>query len=353
MTFFVLIWGVKKGIKEYENFNQNIGKSLDLVNMLLKGKDYYLQILVPNLFQKNKDKEYIDFAKDAVEELGEYYQKTNSARIGYHYYYISLFYYELINNLPKALESVYSLLELVETRPPLHSANRIAGAHMQIAYLLIYLKDFIKSVNHALLAKKNYTKGLINELTATEVLFFASYWGKDNVHAWDAINLAMKHPKLKSNKLNPAKWSYFQANLLFREGNYETCQELLMKNSELMKDKSGWLLGHKMLEILTLIELGYYDLIDFRIESFRKLLQRQKKGNIIRIKAIVHVLDTLVKTGKNFKKTYELERVNLNLLQQAAGDFNWDPMGYELIRFDEWFEHKITKKEEGVVAKEA
>ena len=89
------------------------------------------------------------------------------------------------------------------------------------------------------------------------------------------------------------------------------------------------------------MELEEFDMIEFRIEALRKLLQRQKDKNITRVKTIFSILSTFTKTGASYKKTYLKEKANFELLIQQEDAYNWDPLGFEVIRFDAWFLSKF------------
>jgi hypothetical protein len=109
----------------------------------------------------------------------------------------------------------------------------------------------------------------------------------------------------------------------------------------LNKDKSGWLLGLRMLELLIMVEIGDFEWFDFKLENFRKLLQRQKEENVQRSKVIFNVLKTLSKMDFDYFDTLEKEDKNIKLLEEAENELQWDPKGFEVIRFDDWIKSKM------------
>lgn len=76
------------------------------------------------------------------------------------------------------------------------------------------------------------------------------------------------------------------------------------------------------------------------MESLHALVQRQKKMNTTRVKAISRILSSFVKLNYQFKKTKEKRNKELEELKTGSGNFHYDPMSFEIIRFDEWLENK-------------
>ena len=107
--------------------------------------------------------------------------------------------------------------------------------------------------------------------------------------------------------------------------------------TEIIKNNSGWDFTRRILEIMCYIEQDEIDLVEFRIDTFRKVLAKDNNKNLQRIKVIYKILITLKKYGFNFKRTKELEKDNLSLLQKGEDEYYWDPLGFEIIRFDVWF----------------
>ena len=85
-------------------------------------------------------------------------------------------------------------------------------------------------------------------------------------------------------------------------------------------------------------------MFDYRTESFKKLLQRNKEENVERPRLALKILGTYIKTGGDIKKTIQEEKDNIALLSEGKGEYQWDPMGFELIRFDEWLNKLAQKK---------
>ncbi|CAN5141506.1 hypothetical protein BH09BAC1_BH09BAC1_29340 [soil metagenome] len=159
-----------------------------------------------------------------------------------------------------------------------------------------------------------------------------------------ALDKALGHTKIRSSDMLYGKWLFYKAAAQFTDRKLEEALNTLYADNTLLKDKAGWLFGHRLLEIMILMERKDYELIDFRIEALRKLLQRQKHKSITRIKAIFQILHLFVRGGYNYRDTAIEAKSQLELLEGNAELYFWDPLGFETIRFDTWFRAKALTK---------
>ncbi|MDA9612429.1 hypothetical protein N9S08_01280 [Flavobacteriales bacterium] len=65
----------------------------------------------------------------------------------------------------------------------------------------------------------------------------------------------------------------------------------------------------------------------------------------MRFKAIYKVVKFLGNNQFDFKLTLEKQKHYLDLLIEGKGDYLWNPLGYEMIRFDEWFMEQFESRE--------
>lgn len=333
-----------KSEKVLADYNQDINRNVELLGELMKVEEFSYMITYPALFKTNNKLNDPDYKNQMIEELKASFEKTGFAKIGLWYYLIGIELATKQRESKKALALSLEFVKLVEKSPSIYTKNNWAGVNMTVANALINNLEYERAIGYSRIAVKNFPKGLMNELTATESLFFAQFRSKHYDDAHTTIDAAFIHPRLKANKFFHSKWLYLRANLQFMEGNHDKAMKTLNQDTELTKDKSGWLLGYRLLEILIMIERHDYEWVDFKIDSFRKLLQRQKDENIHRIKLILTILNTLHKSNYDFEETSIDESKNYKTLKRAEGDLYWNPMGFEVVRFDEWFEAKVKEQ---------
>ncbi len=335
--------GIRKGEQAYLAFETEISNSLDKLGKYFKVKDYYYRLGVLGQFTKKIEKSSLEYAKNALAEAEKDYKETNSPLVGYFYNFLGIFYGQLSQNYELAYTYALNYLKLVETSPSVSSETRIASANLQISSIAIHKGNYAEAINFAKTAQQKFIAGLFNELQAIEVMFIATFHLKDYAEAEHLMDEALVHPKIRANKQVPARWEYYKANLYFVNGNYNDAAVMLMKETELTKDKAGWLMGYRVLELMCAVEQDELEVFDYRAESFKKLLQRNKDENVERPRLALKILGTFIKTGGDIKKTMLEEKKNIELLKAGKDEYQWDPMGFELIRFDAWLERFALK----------
>lgn len=330
-----------KSEKKLEDYNTSIRKSLELMTGLNRMEEITHYFSYPQLFKANKMVNQPEFKINAIQELKGLFEKTNSPKIGFWYHATMGDYYTLNRKNAEALENYLQFLKLIEKSPSINSQANLAGANMNISSNLISLMRYDESVEYAKIAVRSFRKGGVNQFMAMENLFFAYFRNKSFDTAEDILKKVFEHPAIKANAFYPAKWLYLRACLEFSNGEFSKSLKTLNESSELNKDKSGWLLGLRMLELLIMVEIGDFEWFDFKLENFRKLLQRQKEENVQRSKVIFNVLKTLSKMDFDYFDTFEKENKNIQLLEEAENELQWDPKGFEVIRFDDWIKSKV------------
>lgn len=336
--------GIRKGEAAYLSFEPVIADNLNKLQKYLSVKDSYNRFGVISQFKKNFEKQSMAPLEAALEEAGRYYKETGSATIGHYYNYLGIFYGHFLGDYELAEKYAIAYLKLIEVSPAISSDTRIASANLQLASISINKGDYAAAIDYAITARDKFIGGLFNELLAIEAQFVATFHNKDYAAASKIVEIARLHPKYKANKQIPAKWDYYKANLSFVNGDYNDAAVVLMKETELTKDKAGWLMGYRVLELMCAVEQDDLDVFDYRTESFKKLLQRNKEENVLRPRTALKILGTYIKTGGDIKKTMQDEHENIELLKSGKGEYVWDAMGFELIRFDEWLDRLAKKK---------
>lgn len=329
------------GIESYNETLSGLENDLNVLQNLFLAKQLYYGVALPNSFLKNNEKEFLRVSQIASSKLKQIYSETQSPNIGYYYMLTAINYYTIIKDYENLYQVSNEFLELVNSVRALYSRVNMVNAFMQIYSASVYLNKIDEAIENAKSALNFTNKNGPNELLVLEFLVLALFQSDNIKIISQYLNIGLNHPRVSVSKFSEGKWIFYNSAYFFKNKDFNKALIELRKENELLKDKSGWLFGHKLLEIMCYVELEEFDMIDFRIESLRKLLLRQKHKNIIRIKSIFNILNTLVKTGYNFKNTYKKEAQFFQLLNESKDEYFWDPLGYEIIRFDEWFKSKI------------
>ena len=337
---------LKEGQKPFDEYTETIDDNVTLLKESLKAKrDHYL-ITIPNLFRTNNEHEYLEQGEEILSQIKADLSDTRSVRAEFYNRLTAVHYYSRQKNFAVAMNQAKILEALVEKNGMVKSDANIAGVSMEIANILINLGKFQSASRYAQKSLMHFKKGMVNELYAMESLFFSYFRGGNIISAQDIIEQASRHKQLKYNKFLEAKWKFLSSATEFKNGNLDASLKSLSQNSMLASDKSGWLLGVYILEIINRIEKGDYDWVEYRFEAFKKVIQRHngKAGANRRCSGIQKVLKTLTKYDYCFDTTARKESNVLNLLERGRDPYYWNPVGYEIVRFDSWLNSKLLRQ---------
>ncbi|MEO1437058.1 MAG: hypothetical protein AAFV80_16070 [Bacteroidota bacterium] len=141
-----------------------------------------------------------------------------------------------------------------------------------------------------------------------------------------------------------ARWLFYQANVTYLMGDRDLALKQLRANNEIHKDKSGWLLGFKILEMMITIDNKDFYLVSFMNDRLVQVLHKNKQANIARAKIICQIIRAFLRFDCNFQKTIDKVPDKFALLENEENEYYWDIMSYEVIRFDQWFRERAQRK---------
>ncbi len=332
---------IREGIKTYTRLAAESIAQFDTIKFKFKAQDYLRQLTIPNLFQTNKESSYLKKAAAANRQLRKLSETSNSIEIRFWHLRSEIFYNHLRKNYEEAYQHGLAFVQLIEDSPVVYSLDNMGGANMQLAMITLNLNRLEDAAVFATQSATFFKMGSPNYANAKDIFFLAKYYQGDLATAEVVLKELMQLKSMRANKFMQSKWAYFNANLCFSAGKYDEALALLQQQTELFSDKSGWRIGIKILEMMCIVEMHNDDWLDFRIETFRKLLSDVKNENILRAKLVYKLFKTYIKVGYNWKKTVDQLPEHVMHLKSGVGDYFWDPAGHEMQRFDMWLDTKL------------
>ena len=341
------IFGFRRGLEIFEKYSENMDHNLKELGKWLKVRQDYARIALPNEFQTNKMMKLKNMGAKVLEDLEKRNDENSSVMFTFWYHVTKMHYYNMIKDFEKALAAAERPLKLAKEGSILSSSINYAGILKDIIFIHINLKEYGKAVDYSMEAVKTFRKGTMNQLRAMDYLFFAHLRSEDYPAAAQAIEEALKHKQINAgNRLIKARWLFFRANLEYLQGDLDAAAKSLSTNDHITSDKSGWNLGYKLLQMMIHIDENDLFLVDYQIKNFNRLLSPKKTEteNIARARVISKVIRLFIKHRGDFKETFEVAKEEIEALTKGEGELFWDPMGYEVIRFDEWLKQKRDNK---------
>jgi hypothetical protein len=157
----------------------------------------------------------------------------------------------------------------------------------------------------------------------------------------EATSLLKKNLMRWFPELSP-KWKYWEAFLLFRQKSFKNSLRLLYECQRELKALPDYYLGSKMLELMILFDQNEVDWLDYKVENLRKLIHRLKGKVSARIDCAFHVLRG-IQTHVPISFMDDLStNEHLQKLRDGKGVYNWNPIDFELVRYDGWISGRLN-----------
>jgi len=331
-----------KDVKQLHQVNNAINDNLEKWKDILRSEELSLAMTMPHLFNEYSGREGgVDMA--LISELEHLYAKNSSARIGLWYYLAYIEHSTSQGKYAEAIEAGKKFVALVENNASIRSRNDIAGSNQMLGSAYLNTRDFVNATIHFKIADGDFPVLGNNRLMNFEMLYRAQIGSGDFAAANDTVSLALVHPRIKAKAALLPRWIYFQGCLHFLTGDAEGAFQNLIREGYLTKQKDEYNVHFRLLEIVVMMELRDEEWIEFRIQTLRKLLSRDRKLNSLRIKAAIEILSSLLHDNLSYQKLSKKAQTALEVSLDEAEGYVWNPEGAEIVRIDKWAERKLLE----------
>lgn len=334
-------FGSREGLPEYLKYSSGVDIYLEEFVTFSKVRDFFFKVRLPNVFETNK-LQLVGEYESIILELRDRIKGSSLDSTKFFYFLSEITFWELKRDYSQAIYFAENLKKLIESSPRYKSSkNDIAGANMTISNLLILKGDYSQAEDYAKIAMDNFIIGRANELRAMEFLFFALLRQEKYEKALDIVEQALLHDQIEKNLITKGKWLFFKSATYFNLADVNISLSILRENTYILKDKTGWVLGYRILEMMIAIENRDYYLVTFLLNNYYHHLNRIKEANTARAKIIGQILRSYMRYGDDLKLIIEKNANKIKLLSDQSDDFFWNPLGYEIVRFDQWLLNRV------------
>ncbi|HNI54857.1 MAG TPA: hypothetical protein PK511_10070 [Chitinophagales bacterium] len=331
-----------QGFRTYNKFKETVFSDISKQQALATGQDLFKQLIVPNMFAANRKKSQAEIAKNSAEQLEQLNKIHPSVRLNFLLLRSQMEYAEITQDFQTYYNTASEFLKLVTNNPPVSTSDNIGGANMLLAESSLRLHNWDNSKIFINESEKYFFKNSNNYITLMSIKYSMLVQTKSYEDAYQLVQEIRQLKSIKRGSFQYSKWIYYEANIKFLQGDFQGSMNLLKRHSFLKSDKSGWRIGFKILEMLCIIEIGHYDWLPYRLETFRKLLKDISKENVSRPTLIHKILLKLTRENFDFSTTDRKTFAELNLLRTDKGEYYRDPISYEIIPFDTWWDDKMA-----------
>jgi hypothetical protein len=289
---------------------------------------------------------YLNIFEKAIQELDEEYNITKSATVAYFKYLIKIEYYQELKMYDIAEIAAKELLELVSHNVAIYQPYRLGTSYVNLANTSIYQKKYKRSFLYLNEAQKLYLPNSFHFSITEELEFYAHFYSGNYEKALEKISGILKNIHYKQSIYVENKRKFMYACSLFVLKDYNKCQEILNEIEDIHDDKAGWNIGMRVLNIMLDAFKKDHENTRYKIESFRKHVERLKKLREVRKRdiLILDILNNWVKCNYDFKEIYKKRKKDFDLLNEPGTDYQWQIKSHELIVFHKWFEAMVKRK---------
>lgn len=328
--------GYRLGEKEIDKALKEIEHIEKCARAVRRASELYYRTLIRKKFNANPDLSSLQkFLKESIKELQAHYKQTRSPEVLYFLKLLEIDFFQNEKNLTMAKDKCIELLKLVAHTPSVFTNQRLDYGYANLAQCHAYLGDYDEALDFIRLQQYiiPYT---LDWLESKELEFRILFYKKKFTEARRLLDAMQKSLPDDIEPIRKARIKFYLACVLFIQGNLKKAQEILHINSELLKDKSGWAVSIRMLELMMLAEQNKKREITIAAKCLDKFIRYNIKSHIVSTRD--ELMADLLSLPINFEnKRMKKRMANIRKrLSVKKGDYAWDPFGHEIIRYDEW-----------------
>lgn len=330
-------------VKEIENYSA----CRDAANL---AKQYFEEVTMrygfKGLSRLPADKSQLQFLRERIDALHDAFDKTSSATVGYYYYFLSVEYHQLQNNLEEASESLSKLAKMLENNPAIKRKVRQASVHANLGANDLWRHRFEDSQKQFETSLTYLRANTRNHAVITELLFYSLFYAGNLDEAEKKLESLVESKHVDQSDFRKAVRSYLLACVSFAKGEFRKVNLRLASSHHIGKDKEGWNIGSRVLSIMLAIEREKFDFADSQTVNLRQFLREGLKGVEIRKrdKLITEVLIELRKKSYDFEEVSKEKASILSELKKDDADTGWLLQTPEMICFHTWFYDKLSER---------
>lgn len=265
---------------------------------------------------------------DLENRLNEHY----SVRAYMHLLILQESLYRMQGKFDLAEELIGELRSHLDAHPQLNTKYRegLPFLHLAAIELRAYRFAQARETAHQALTRFRPGKRIYYRAILLEALSLI-YLG-----AWDEASLMFNDlgevPETTDIGAMALVIEFVQLCICYLQDDLKVVQRALQRDNPLTHDKRGWNVGLRLMEIMVLIDREEYDAASSRVETFRKYLERYEVISA-RSLAIFQYLYQLDRHSYDFQAVRDRAQILRAELEIAP---EWNPVGYEIIRFESW-----------------
>lgn len=339
--------GMRAGISEFESVNNEIIFYEQCFKSVQNANDAYYRLILNQEFIKSLTQKELDqHIKNSIKQMEADYKKTKAQEVNYYMHILQIALYENERNYKKAIEYCKKLLLMIKKSTVLYSKDRIGFAMSNLTQFNVLIGNYKEAALNAKNAQQFHISNSFNYLTLKEQEFYANFYAGNYKEATKCTEEMLEHSLADTGGYRKSKFVYYQACVLFATKQFKEALQLLNKSLEIEKDKTGWNIALRTLNIMVFIELSKINEASRALEAIRKYMERLTKSDEVKERdiLIIKLLREIEKDGFSYDPKNVSATKMLKELSEKDKPTSWNYYTPELIPFHEWVQDTAVKK---------
>lgn len=339
--------GMRSGISEFENINNEILFYENCFKCVQNANDAYYRLILNQGFINSLTKKELDqHIRNSIKQMEFDFKKTKAQEVNYYMHILQIALYENEKNYKKALELCKKLLAMIKKSNVSYGKDRIGFAMANIVQFNVLIGNYKEAATTAKNAQQYHINNSFNYLTLKEQEFYANFYAGNHKEAFKCTAEMLDHSMADTGGYRKSKFVYYEACILFETKQFKEALQLLNKSLEIEKDKTGWNIALRTLNIIVFIELSKINEASRALEALRKYMERLIKSDEVKERdvLIIKLLREIEKDGFRFDPKNVNAAKMLKELSEKNKATSWNYYTPELIPFHEWVKGTAGKK---------
>jgi hypothetical protein len=339
--------GIRIGIAEFDNINLQIIFYEHCFKCVQNANDIYYRLILNGEFIKSlSEKEVEKHLRVSIKQMEIDFKKTKSQEVNYFMHILQIALFEHEKKFQQAIIYCKKLLSLVKKNEILYTKDRIGFAMNNLCLFNVFIENYKEAAVQAKNAQKYLIPNSMSYLISKEQEFYAYFYSKNYIEANKCIEEMLQHSMADSGGYRKSKFIYYEACVLFATKQFKEALQLLNKSLEIEKDKTGWNIALRTLNILVFIELNKINEASRALEALRKYMERLTKSDEVKQRdiLIIKLLREIEKDGFRLNPKNATAAKMLKELSEKNKPTSWNYYTPELIPFHDWVKDTAPKR---------
>lgn len=339
--------GMRAGVSEFENIINEIVFYENCFKCVQNANDAYYRLILNQGFINSLTKKELDqHIRNSIKQMELDFKKTKAQEVNYYMHILQIALYENEKNYKKAIEHCKKWLLMIKKSTVLYSKDRIGFAMANLTQFNVLIGNYKEAAANAKNAQQFHINNSFNFLTLKEQEFYAYFYAGNHKEAFKCTGEMLEHSMADTGGYRKSKFIYYEACILFATKQFKEALQLLNKSLEIEKDKTGWNIALRTLNILVFIELNKINEASRALEALRKYMERLTKSDEVKERdiLIIKLLREIEKDGFRFDPKNVNAAKMLKELAEKDKPTSWNYYTPELIPFHEWVKDTAPKK---------